>query len=150
MSTFWSTGVRAGPSTKASRPVPAALIGTFGRRVTAGDIHRTQSFRNEPPDQVLPAGRWSVRMEPSGVIVVRDPNGGGGDEAFTASPDGTLTLEGPVNWLVAPADYGSFCGIEPTGTYQWRIGAGRLTLAPRHDRCADRNALFTGTWKRKG
>ena len=127
---------------------PAALTGTYARTVTPADIRRTQPFRDEPPGQVLPVGGWRLRIAPDGVFFVDDPQGGGGSEAFTALADGTMTMEGPVNWLEPPDSQGSFCGVEPTGAYRWTITAHTLVLTVRSDRCADRNSMFTGTWRR--
>jgi hypothetical protein len=134
--------------TVSAQPQPAGLVGTYTRMVTPSDITRTQSFRDEPADQVLPAGTWRLRVAPDGVFHFDDPQGQGGSEAFTAVADGTLTMQGPVNWLELPARRDIFCGLEPTGAYRWTITAHTLVLRARRDRCADRNSMFTGTWRR--
>ena len=36
----------------------------------------------------------------------------------------------------------------PAGAYRWRTSEHALVLTVRNDRCADRNSMFTGTWKR--
>jgi hypothetical protein len=126
---------------------PAALAGTYTRSVTAADIQRTQSFRDEPADQVLPAGTWRLHVRRDGVFFFDDPRGAGGSEAFTALADGTLTMQGPVNWLEPHSKQGSFCGIERDGAYRWTITARTLVLTARSDRCADRNSMFTGIWR---
>jgi hypothetical protein len=131
-----------------AQPQPAALAGAYTRSVTAADIRRTQSLRDEPADQLLPAGAWRLRVRRDGVFFFDDPQGGGGSEAFTALADGTLTMQGPVNWLEPPSRQGSFCVAESAGTYRWTITKGALVLIARSDRCADRNSMFTGTWKR--
>jgi hypothetical protein len=128
--------------------VPPQLAGTFTRDVTAADVRRTQTFRHEPADQVLPAGIWRLWIARRGVITFDDPRGSGGNEAFSATPGGAITLQGPANWLLPPDRQGSFCGVEPIGAYSWVTHAGRLTLIPGHDRCADRNSMFAGDWKR--
>jgi hypothetical protein len=128
--------------------VPPQLAGTYTRDVTAADVRRTQSFRHEPADQVLPAGTWRLRIARRGVISFDDPHGSGGNEAFSATPGGAITLQGPANWLLPADRQGSFCGVEPIGAYSWVTHAGRLTLIPGHDRCADRNSMFAGDWKR--
>jgi hypothetical protein len=128
--------------------VPSELVGTFTRDVTAADVRRTQTFRHEPADQVLPAGTWRMQITRDGVITFEDPLASGGNEAFTATPGGTITLQGPADWLLPASRQGSFCGVEPIGAYSWVAHASRLTLTPRHDRCADRNSMFAGDWKR--
>ena len=134
--------------TVAARQQPAALAGTYTRSVTATDVARTQSFRTEPASQVLPAGTWRLHLERDGVLRYDDPQGGGGSEAFTALANGTLSMQGPVNWLEPASRRGSFCGVEPAGTYRWRTREHTLVLTVRNDGCADRNSMFTGTWKR--
>jgi hypothetical protein len=130
-------------------PVPSALVGTFTRTVTPADVSRTQAFRHEEPaDQALPPGTWRLHVASNGLISFDDPHGGGGNEALTALPGGTLTLQGPVNYLNPPDRQGSFCGVEPDGAYRWAAHGSTVTLTPRHDRCADRNSLFAGTWTR--
>lgn len=130
-------------------PVPRALIGTFTRRVTTADIARTQRFRHEPPDQVLPTGIWRLHIVRTGLISFDDPSGSGGNEAFTATPSGALTLHGPADWLNPPDRQGSFCGLEPDGSWSWTEHARTLTLTPHHDTCADRNSMFSGAWTRQ-
>lgn len=137
-----------GATVGATSPVPIALIGTFTRGVTAANVRRTQAFRHEPADEVLPAGVWRLQIARDGVITFDDPDGSGGDEAFTATPGGMLILQGPANWLLPPDRQGGFCGLEPIGVYSWATGAGSLVLTPRRDSCADRNSMFTGTWGR--
>jgi hypothetical protein len=105
------------------------------------------TFRREPADQVLPAGIWRIRLAPDGVISVEDPRGGGGNEAFSATP-GTLALQRPANWILPRSRQGSFCAIEPLGAYAWSAGPRTLVLKPLRDRCADRNSMFTGSWSR--
>jgi hypothetical protein len=140
----------ASVTVSAELPVPIALIGTFTRDVTAAKVRRTQAFRHEPADEVLPAGVWRLQVARDGVIRFDDPDGGGGDEAFTATPGGMLTLQGPANWLLPPDRQGGFCGLEPIGVYGWATRGSSLVLTPRHDSCADRNSMFTGDWKRTG
>jgi hypothetical protein len=139
-STTAQVTVRSGPA--------ATLHGNYVRRVTATDVQRTQALRNEPADQTPPAGTWRLHVAADGVFFFDDPQGGGGSEAFAALPHGTLTMEGPVNWLEPTRRQGSFCGVEPSGAYRWALHGTTLTLAVRRDRCADRNSIFTGTWTR--
>jgi hypothetical protein len=128
--------------------VPTQLVGTFTRNVTAADVRRTQTFRHEPANQILPAGTWRLQIARDGVITFDDPHGSGGNEAFTGTPGGAITLQGPANWLLPANRQGSFCGVEPIGAYSWTAHAGGLILTPRRDRCADRNSMFAGDWKR--
>jgi hypothetical protein len=132
-----------------SAPAPSAVVGRFTRKVTPADIARTQRFRHEPPDEVLPTGTWVLHVARNGLISFDDPNGSGGNEAFTATPAGALTFQGPANWMSPPARQGSFCGVEPDGSWRWSAHGHVLVLTPNHDTCADRNALFGGTWKRR-
>src|SRR5947209_8485695 len=113
-------------------PVPTALVGTFTRKVTLADVGRTQAFRHEPAgDQALPAGTWRLHIARNGLISFDDPGGSGGNEAFTALPAGTLTLQGPANYLNPPDRQGSFCGVEPDGAYRWAAHGRSFALTPR-------------------
>ncbi len=138
----------AGVTVSVPVSVPTQLVGTYTRSVSPADVRRTRSLRHEPADLVLPPGVWRLRIALSGVITFDDPRGAGGSEAFSATPGGTITLGGPANWLLPKDRQGSFCGVEPIGAYSWTAHAGMLTLTPRRDRCADRNSMFAGNWKR--
>jgi hypothetical protein len=143
-----SASTAAPVTVTAEPPVPRALVGSFVRTVTPGDVRRTARFRREPADEVLPAGRWRIEIAATGVISFDDPRGSGGNEAFVASSGGMLTLEGPANWLLPLARQGGFCETEPTGSYGW-TGTGRtLGLRAVRDPCADRNSMFDGDWTR--
>jgi hypothetical protein len=147
-----STGKSASASALATvvvaHPVPRALVGTFTRHVTDADISRTQSFRHEPANQVLPAGVWRLHIGANGLISFDDPQGGGGTEAFTAEPSGDLAFLGPANWLVPPDRQGAFCEPEPDSSWHWAAQGRTVTLTPLHDTCADRNSMFAGRWNR--
>jgi len=103
-----SGSTAAAITVSATPPVPIALIGTYKRDVTAANVRRTQAFGHEPADEVLPTGVWRLLIERDGVITFEDPDGGGGDEAFTATPDGTFTLQDPANWLLPPTVKAAF------------------------------------------
>lgn len=127
--------------------VPGQLVGAYTRRVTTADIRRTQSFRYV--SGVLPAGTWRLKIARDGVITFDDPQGSGGNEVFTATPDGRITLHGPAEWVLPPDRQGNFCGVEPVGTYRWVSRPTVLVLTTGHDRCADRNSMFAGNWTRR-
>jgi hypothetical protein len=131
----------------ASEPVPPELLGTFTRRVIGTYVPPTQASRREPADQELPSGIWRIRVAPDGVISVEGPRGSGGNEAFSATP-GTLALQGPANWILPRSRQGGFCEVEPIGAYAWSAGPRTLILRSLRDRCAVRNLMFTGTWRR--
>jgi hypothetical protein len=65
---------------------------------------------------------------------------------FSATTDGELR----VGAYQAP-DRGAFCGpdIPATATYTFELSGDVLTLEPKQDGCADRDASLTGTWKRR-
>jgi hypothetical protein len=143
-----SASTSARVTVAATAPVPSELFGTFTREVTRADVRRTQAFRTEPGSQALPSGTWRLHITGNGLISFDDPLGSGGNETFTASPAGMLALQGPANWLNPPDRKGSFCGVEPNGAWHWAAHRRSLVLTPRLDRCADRNSLFAGVWKR--
>jgi hypothetical protein len=129
-------------------PVPGDLVGSFTRTVTNRDVRRTARLRHKPADQPLPTGVWRLQIAATGVIGYDNPRGGAGNEAFVAAVNGTLALEGPASWLLPPARRGGFCAVEPIGSYTWITRGRTLVLTARRDRCADRNSMFTGAWRR--
>ena len=144
-----SASTSAAVTVAASGPVPPQLLGTFARRVTIADVNRTAAFRHEPAGQVLPAGIWRIRIARDGVITLDDPQGSGGNEAFTSTAGGMLALQGPAQWILPPSRQGvGFCAVEPLAAYAWSAGPRTLVLKPLRDHCADRNSMFTGTWRR--
>jgi hypothetical protein len=134
--------------TVAPYPTVATLSGTYTRRVTVADIQRTQPFRKATANHTLLAGIWRLNVAPEGVFLFHGPRASGGSEAFTSRPGGTLTMQGPVYWLEPTSGQWSFCGVEPAGTYHWSLRGNDLSLTVRSDSCADRNSMFTGTWRR--
>jgi hypothetical protein len=128
--------------------VPVALAGTFTRSVAAPDYDRTAGYRTQADINVgrAPDGVWTAHFQPNGVILFDDPKGSGGAEALSASAGGTLTLGGPVNWLVPKDRQGSFCEKEAPGQYHWSIAGRTLTITGDKKECADRDSVFIGNW----
>jgi hypothetical protein len=133
---------------QARSPLPAPLAGDWERRMTKSDIARTQPNRVESPDELPPAGVWTLHIHPNGLVTYDDPAGSGGAEAAGASEPRSLTLYGPPNWLLPEDRQGSFCDIAPVAVYTWHADGNTLALRGRDPRCADRDAVFTGNWTR--
>jgi hypothetical protein len=134
--------VTAGPQ------VPAALAGTFARSVTAADYARTAGYRTQTDINIgqAPDGVWTAHFQPKGLILFDDPKGSGGTEALSATPGGTLTMGGPVNWLVHKDRQGNFCQKEAPGQYHWSVAGRTLTITGDEKKCADRDSVFIGNW----
>jgi hypothetical protein len=134
--------VAAGPQ------VPATLVGTFTRSVTAPDYVRTARYRAQEDINIgqAPDGTWTAHFQPNGLILFDDPKGSGGSEALSATPAGTLTMGGPVNWLVPKDRWGNFCVKEAPGQYHWSIAGRTLTITGDEKKCADRDSVFIGNW----
>jgi hypothetical protein len=121
---------------------PAALDLTFTRTVTAADVARVAIYRTEVDAKggILPTGVWTAHFEPTGLLVFGDPNGSGGNEAFSATLGGLLNMDGPVNWRESTDRQGGFCALEAPGQYRWSIAGRTLTITGDDRRCADRDA----------
>lgn len=128
--------------------VPATLAGTFSRSVTAADVARVEGYRTAEDANIgpTPTGVWTAHFQPSGLLVFDDPEGSGGDEAFGATLDGLLNMDGPVNWREPLDRQGSFCVHEAPGQYQWARAGKTLVITGSDRQCADRDAIFIGTW----
>ena len=146
-STDTKTGASA-PATPAAATTAAAdraASGTYTRALTAADIARTDSFRVEGPNQVTPPiGKMTLKLTDSGIAVV-DPTGFEIAETAAVGTDASLEIQTYVDPQKA-----SFCGPEApqNASYTWKLDGEALTLSPVEDRCADRNAILTGTWTR--
>jgi hypothetical protein len=130
---------------------PAALDLTFTRTVTAADVARVAAYRTavDAHAGTIPTGVWTAHFEPTGLLNFDDPNGSGGNEAFSATLGGLLNMDGPVNWRESTDRQGGFCAHEVPGQYHWSVAGRTLTITGDDRRCSDRDALFIGTWIQK-
>ncbi|HEX8208397.1 MAG TPA: hypothetical protein VF587_20205 [Solirubrobacteraceae bacterium] len=145
-----STGSAAPAAETTAAPESAAPYGTYVRRLTAGDLKRTEAGRDEhgPGQQRPPLGEYRlVIAQGSGqdVLKVTDP----GD--FTVAMD--LSAEGELLRLTSYVDpgQGAFCGpdVPASGRYAFKDDGGQLELEPaKPDPCADRDAILSGTWRK--
>lgn len=101
-----------------------------------------------PPTLFSPVGAWHVQISRNGVITFDDHHRSGGNDALSATAAGTLTLQGPANWLLPADRQGALCDVEEIGAYCWATRAKGLVLTPTHDVCAARVSVLTGIWKR--
>jgi hypothetical protein len=133
--------------------VPAALTGTWRRTVTKAD----QMAKAGQPDHSYAEssnGVWKLAIQGDGRVDISDPSGGGIVYQIAATSSGPLTAFGPANWtLPAPAAndprYGYFCADidEARDTFSWAVHGQNLVIGGGST-CADRDALFDGTWTR--
>lgn len=128
--------------------VPSTLAGTFSRSLTPADAARVASYRTKADANsgTIPTGIWTARFQPNGLLVFDDPNGSGGNEAFSATSAGSLNMDGPVNWREAKDRQGSFCAHESPGQYHWSMAGHTLVITGEDRMCADRDALLIGGW----
>jgi hypothetical protein len=139
------TGTQAAGTASAFR----LLAGNYERRVSRADIARTAAFRHEAgPDQQRPGPGPGRLIVTNSRITYIDPHA---TPPLQIEEDATATLGGglTINGYVHP-DQGSFCGpeIPQNATYTWSVHADVLTLRAVRDRCADRDSILTGAWKR--
>jgi hypothetical protein len=78
-------------------------------------------------------------------VSVSDATGFAVAETSALGDDATLEIQSYVDPSKA-----SFCGPEApqNASYTWKLHGDTLTLSPVEDRCADRNAMLTGSWVR--
>ena len=116
-------------------------MGAYERTVTGRDLARTAAKRHEGPGQSAPPpGRYRLAID-SETLTVTDPGGVRVREDLVASGCGDFTA-GPYR----SADV--FCQKSGPGGYTWRVWRGTLTLRETRDRCADRDSILTGSWKK--
>ena len=127
----------------------AAPYGLFVRNVTKQDIARTKDHRDEHgPNQSAPGtGRYRLVIAKGAaqdVIKVTGPDG------FTIDMD-TNVVPGSLRLTSYVDQAASFCGpeIPAQATYVFKSAGSSLQLQPsKHDPCADRDSLLTGTWSK--
>src|SRR3954467_15356198 len=142
----------AAPAASAAAPTASAAAtggaaGTYTRQLTAGDIARTDSFRQEGPNQTSPAPGGLTLKLTNGTVSVTDDTGFEVAEQSKLRDDASLEIQSYVDPTKA-----SFCGPEApqNASYTSKLDGDTLTLSPVEDRCADRNAMLAGSWVRTG
>jgi hypothetical protein len=135
-------------TTTATTTATQSLVGEYRRTLTAGDIARTDEVRQE-------AGPKQGRPEPGPLaLTLRDGTlefvDLGADvtvlQDFSATSDGAFRIG-----AYQRPEEGSFCGpdIPQTAAYTWELAGDVLTLKAKQDRCADRDSVLSGDWKRR-
>lgn len=137
--------------TRSAQPIPAAVVGRWGRAVTPADVSRTEDFRRPEYGDPLPVGRWTVEIGADGVARYTDPF-----ERQDSLTVGQVRFE-PGGSLIVGDEIPNFTGAEGyfcpetvgVGTYRWSVSGGDLVVDVVDDReCADRNSFWTGTFTR--
>jgi hypothetical protein len=134
-----------------SQPVPAAVVGTWTRRLTPSEVSRTDDFRRPEYGEPLPVGRWTVEIGADGAARYTDPYRR--KDSLTIgqlrfAPDGSLVVGDEIPNV--PRAEGYFCpDTVGVGTYRWSVKGNNLVVAVVDDReCADRNSFWNGTLMR--
>jgi hypothetical protein len=132
----------------ATQAAPPSLLGTYERTVTRANIKRTARIRNEGPGQNPPSPGPARLVITKTAMTFVDPTAQPPfsiEEDITATPGGRLAIDGYVH-----PDKGSFCGPEvpQNASYKWTRAGDVLRLKAVTDRCADRDSILTGTWRR--
>lgn len=136
------------PQATATTTATSDLVGEYRRTLTAADVERTDDARQEAgPNQERPEpGPLALELRDgtlkfvdlsAKVTVLQD---------FSATSDGAFRIG-----AYQRPDEGSFCGpdIAQTAAYTWKLAGDVLTLAAKQDRCADRDSVLSGEWKRR-
>ena len=134
--------------TEAAESAATRLEGEYRRRMTAGDIARTESVRGEPgPGQQRPEpGPLTLDLS-DGTLELVDLGA-----RLTILQDFSATSDGAFRiGAYQRPDRGSFCGpdVPQTATYRWKLSGDALTLKATQDECADRDSSLSGVWKRR-
>lgn len=129
--------------------VPADLLGTFERRITAADIARTEKIRDESgPNQEKPAPGPGLLVIDGTKLRFEDRQV---KPPFAVEQSISATAERlSIEAYVRP-DIGSFCGPEvpQNADYRWSREGAVLRLEAVGDPCADRDSTLTGDWTLK-
>jgi hypothetical protein len=125
----------------------AGLDGAFARTVLQSDIERTAHTPGRDANATLPPGRWRMRLH-DGLLTFDDPAGSGGGEAFSATAR-QIRMWGWPQWLLPQNRRGEFCEHEQPDNFTWTLTPKGLVISGGGS-CADRDALFVGTWRRQG
>lgn len=146
-----------------SPPPPAALAGTWHRRVDASGSPAAGSPGN-PTDTYTRSGTYTmvidtaeIQMRFPGRFVkpASDSTGAGWilDSDYTVGRaslrvQGAISSE-PFNETTAEGGWWCYPGGPPAG-YRWSVSGRTLTLRPlgKHDACGVRGFIWTGRWQR--
>ena len=145
-----SSGSDESTAAKPAAQQSSAPYGTYVRAVTKTDLARTATKRDEHgPNQEAPlTGNYRLVVAKGAVQdVIKTTD----RENFTIGMDvnadqGLLKATSYVD-----PNRGSFCGpeIPAYATYSFKVSGSTLVLQPKqNDPCADRDAIWTGTWKK--
>jgi len=125
----------SGVAAPASRtPVPAPLVGTWGKTVTLATWHKNGVYGD-------PGGHWKITITKAGLTTLFAPPPPVGYILTTmpVSTSGTSLVFGPTADGVCPAK----------GSYTWKVSGSTLVVKVVKDGCSPRRVLMTaGTWKR--
>jgi hypothetical protein len=132
----------------ATHAAPPSLVGTYERTVTKADIKRTAEIRHEGPRQAPPSPGPAHLVITKTTVTFIDPAAQPPfsiEQDVTATPGGHLAINGYVH-----PDKGSFCGPEvpQNASYNWTRAGNVLRVKAVTDRCADRDSILTGIWRR--
>lgn len=137
----------AGTAATAATSVAPKLAGAYARTVTRADIERTDRLRDEGAGQTAPQPGAVTLVLGDGALRVTDPSA-----RLTVTQDFSATSDGALRiGAYRRPDLGAFCGpdVPQTATYAWALSGHVLTLRAREDRCADRDSVLTGAWRRR-
>jgi DNA-binding SARP family transcriptional activator len=139
---------------------PAALAGTWTRRVTKQDQAKSDPMFAAGIGNVPPAGVWRLVFDRTGVWEL-DPVKEGLVTEYNVVAD-VLFAYAPIS--MKPCSDPGPCGVKhfghhhiggkdctmagPFGSYRWSVARAQLTLTAIHEPCGQRRAIWEGTWTR--
>jgi hypothetical protein len=145
--------------------VPAALAGTWHRKITDTSGAPSPGSAGNPTDTLTPPGTYTITFERSWIhdvfpcttspcrFIAATGAGQLFDSDWTPGPK-TFYVQGEVTFRVSNNSQrlaGWWCETwGPSATYKWSVSGDTLTLAPvgGADACSIRGFIWTGRWTR--
>jgi hypothetical protein len=146
-------------------PVPAALAGTWQRRISDTSAAPAAGSAGNPTETLTPPGVYRITFDPRWIhdefpctdspcsYVSSTGAGTEFDSDWDPGPT-TFHVQGEVTFRIARDTdrlAGWWCETwGPPSTYTWSVSGNRLRLTPvgGHDACAIRGFVWSGTWTR--
>ena len=141
-----STAASSSAAAAAPAAAPDGATGTYTRQLTAGDIARTDGFRQEGTNQTAPVPGGLTLKLTNGTVSVTDDTGFEVAELSKLGQDASLEIQSyvdPFKRRASAAPRRRRTRATPGSSTARRSPCPRSRI-----RCADRNAMLTGSWRR--
>jgi hypothetical protein len=131
-----ATAVTSANSSVTTRAMPARIVGTWGKTMTAATWQKNDVY-------VEQAGQWSIVITTRGLTSIFEPPG-----RPNAYPLTTMRAEAAGATVVFGPTADGYCANN--ASYQWTVSKRTLTFKALKDDCSARRVLMTaGLWVEK-